>query len=101
MEVSNPQRFESKKRYLKVFKMLKLVQMCFIFEFEYRYTALFRGMQRELIVVSQCSRVSNQTQSESFLLRVRSGKCGSVQNKFWSVPNFILCVLGHEFSWDV
>ena len=62
MEVSNPQRFENKKRYLKVFKRLKLVQICFIFEIESRYAALLRGMQRELIVVSQCSRVPNQTQ---------------------------------------
>ena len=61
MEVGNPQRFESKKRYLKVFKRLKLVQMCFIFEIESRYAALLRGMQHELIVVSQCSKCPFRT----------------------------------------
>ena len=81
--------------------MLKVVQTSFIFEFEYRYAALLRGMQRELIAASQYSRVPNQTQSESLLLRVRSRKCGSVQNRFWSVPNLIIYVLDHEFSWDV
>lgn len=101
MEVGNPQGLKEKEAVLESFQMLKVVQTSFIFEFEYRYAALLRGMQRELIVASQCSRVPNQTQSESLLLRVRSGKWGSVQNGFWSVPNLILCVLGHEFSWDV
>ena len=49
MEVSNPQGLKEKEAVLESFQMLKVVQTSFIFEFEYRFVALLRGMQHRNI----------------------------------------------------